>query len=292
MDMQACLSGTTNYSTLTFYLIFEVEAVIRPPVSAPTRLTPSERQAFDKLEKAIATNAYHDSQARSTFPGCLPGTRKEQIKKVMNWIEAKGSKKPLFVVLGPAGSGKSSLLWTVAQICKDKGFYAAGFFLSSKDLERTTSALFITTIAYQISEAIPELRPYVSRAVEAEGSILSRSLKTQLNSLLLRPLSQLQADHPGFSFRPRVIAIDALDECGNENDQIQAISALTEALSSPSFPFLCLFSSRFNLHIENLLSHKLTRRLVHDRVELGTNVDAEKDDILAYLLCKCAAYPR
>src|SRR5438309_42080 len=110
MGMQACLRGTTNDSTLICFL--EVEPVIRPPVSAPTRLTPSERQAFDKLEKAIATNAYHDSQARSTLPGCLPGTRKEQIEKIMNWIEAKGPKKPLFVVLGPAGSGKSSLLWT------------------------------------------------------------------------------------------------------------------------------------------------------------------------------------
>src|SRR6266511_796612 len=140
-------------------------------ITPTAELTASERHAFDKLEQVIAKSAYrdyHDPQKHSALSGCLPGTRKEQIEEIMEWVAMPGNKKPCFVVLGPAGSGKSSLLWTIAQACKDTGSYAAGFFFSRTDSERSNSARLINTIVYQVTEAIPQLRPYVARAVEAE----------------------------------------------------------------------------------------------------------------------------
>jgi len=199
----------------------------------------------------------------------------------MNWIESQASnRKPLFVILGPAGSGKSCLLWTVARICKDKGSYAAGFFFSATDPERNTSDRLVNTIVYQICEAIPELRPYVARVVETEASILSGSLYARLYSLLLQPLRQLQSDHPGISFRPRIVIIDAVDACSNENDQTQVIATLTEALSSGSFPFLCILSSRFGRHIEGVLS---ADPLIHIGVTLGLAGTKEMQDIRSYV---------
>ena len=215
--------------------------------------------------------------------GCLYGTRKEQIEAIMTWIGTHDSKRPFFIVLGPSGSGKSTLLWTIAQICKEKGSYAAGFFFSGTDLERNNAARLINTIAYQISEAIPELRPYISREVRAEGGILSHPLQSQLTNLLLRPLSQLQSEHPTFSFRTTVIIIDALDECGSNQDQLDVIAVLAAALSNSSFPFLCVLSSRFDLHIENAFSRDLIQHLIHTRIILGQGGAVEKQDIFAYL---------
>ena len=247
----------------------------------PTELTQNEREAFDKLEKSIAPSAYHDSRMRSRSSGCLPGTRRGQIESISNWIEMGGEKKPLFVVMGPAGSGKTSLLNTIAQICKENGHYAAGFFFSGTDADRNNDGRFINTIAYQMAETIPEFRPYVARAIASEPSLLNRSLESQMRALLLEPLRQLWSDYPGFSstIRPLILVVDALDECGKLEDQRRVVAALNKLLS---FPFACLLSSRFNTHIEHEISTTLTVH-VHDRAILGKNGNAEKADIRAYL---------
>ena len=39
--------------------------------------------------------------------------------------------------------------------------------------------ILFNTITYQIAEVIPELRPYVARIIEAEPSILDRSIEEQ-----------------------------------------------------------------------------------------------------------------
>jgi len=51
--------------------------------------------------------------------------------------------------------------------------------------------LLINIIIYQIVEVIPELRPYVARIIEAEPSILDRSIEEQMRRLLLEPLRQV-----------------------------------------------------------------------------------------------------
>jgi len=255
-----------------------------------TELPPAERQAFDKLENSITVSAYYDSRALSMLPVCLPGTRKSQIETILHWIETDSQKKPLFVVLGPAGSGKSSLLVTIAQICHTRGYFAGSFFFSGTDSDRNSEARLANTIAYQIAIAIPEFQPYIARMVAADSAILSpsRSFQSQMRSLLLQPFSQFRLDNPGFLLQPRVVIIDALDECGNEKDQLQVLETLSEALFRESFPFLCILSSRFDLHIENAMSHKRTRPLIHDRVILGEASDAEMADIRSYLKAEVA----
>jgi len=76
--------------------------------------------------------------------------------------------------------------------------------------------------------------------------------------------------------------MDALDECIKLEDQCRVIAMLGEALSDISFPFLCLLSSRFNLHIEREIATTLTAH-IQDRVILGNDSDAERADIRAYL---------
>ena len=196
-----------------------------------------------------------------------------EIRAITDWIDAEEKEKPLFVVLGPAGSGKTSLLNTIAQNCKSKNCYAAGFFFSGTDADRNNDAYFINTIAYQIAVAIPELQSYISRITATDATILSRSLESQTKKLFLEPL---RSDFPNFSqnCQPLVIVVDALDECGNLVDQRGVITALTEVLSDGSFPFVCLLSSRFNPDIEHEMSTTLSAH-IHDRVILGKNGESE-----------------
>jgi len=258
-----------------------MHAVKAPPSST---LSEAEDRAFQNLKKSIAVSAYYDSEERSTSSECLPGTRERQIQSLMNWVEANEKTRPLFVVLGSAGSGKSSLLGTIARICKEKKYLAASFFFSGKDSARNAAKSLMNTISYQIAEAIPELRPYVARSVEDEPTIFSRSLESQTQQLILEPLNRLRSGYPGFSFdlRPRVVVIDALDECLELTDQLRVITVLAKVLAHESFPFLCLLSSRYNLSIQKNLTKKLAPR-IYGQVDLGREKNDERKDIRTYL---------
>jgi len=284
-------------SSIHLFMSRIVSESARTTVPAVLELSAIEREAFDKLYKSVATNAIHNSWARSTSTSCLPGTRLDQIERITKWIETRGQKKPLFVVLGTAGSGKTSLLNTVAQMCKDRRLYAGGFFFSRTGTDRTRSnneslneasdrrtseSRLINTITYQIAETIPELRPFVARTVLAEPSILDQSLESQTRRLLLGPLRQLRSKYPDFSVGQRIVLIDALDECGQLEDQRHVIRALAQLLSDDSFSFPCVLSTRLNPHLEHELSKALAPH-IHDRVVLGTDIDSEAADIKKYL---------
>ena len=248
--------------------------------TGPTKqLSEIEHRSFKELKESIALSAYHDSNERSTSSVCLEGTRKDQIRAITEWIKSEGG-KPVFVVLGPAGSGKTSLLNTIAEICKRRGDYGAGFFFSGIDPSRNTTGRFINTIAYQVTVAIPQLRPYVARILETDSTILDRSLESQTDALLLEPLHLLRSHHPDFAVSQHVIIIDALNECGELSDQIRVLTALTKVLASESFPFICLLSSRYDSHIERELADN---SMIHGQVILGSNGIDERADISAYL---------
>jgi len=253
----------------------------------PSPFSPSERRSFDRLEEAIAVSALQDSRENITSAICLAGTRTAEIDSIMRFIELEGDdkSKPLLVVLGPAGSGKTCLMGSIARICKERGHHAASFFFAKNEFERNTEARLVNTLTYQIGVAIPDLQPYIARAIGVDATILARSLETQLSTLLLEPINHYVNDHPDVALPSYVLLIDALDECGTHEIQPYIISKLCEALFRNPIPFRCILSSRFDSHgLHNIFSCKPIQQLVHQEVILGTGLEAEMDDIRSYLV--------
>jgi hypothetical protein len=81
----------------------------------------------------------------------------------------------------PAGSGKSAIAQTIAEMCEQEMILLASFFLSRNDPSRSTANPLIATIAYQITLNLPDVRNAVLEAIERDPLIFSKSLAVQVS---------------------------------------------------------------------------------------------------------------
>lgn len=195
------------------------------------------------LAGKIAPGASHDSAERRNPPQCHPETRKGTIKTIMDWLESIGeSERRYFMWLyGAAGGGKSAMAQTIAERCHELKILVASFFFSRTVKGRNDDSRLIATLAYQLCISIPEIRPYVERAIRLDPNIFSSSVKTQLWKLITEPLSNLR-ENPDPHIQSRLIIIDGLDECSSAMD-VQRWVLQTFADKSP-VPMFFLVVSR------------------------------------------------
>lgn len=126
---------------------------------------------------------------------------------------------------------------------------AATFFFRYHRSPRNNKSKFITTLAYQLAKSIPGLAELISKVIERDVGILTlgeedprasstgrtgaSGLAIQMEKLILQPLAILAQRQAGGS-RPRnhgssthrVILIDAVDECINDEDQIEVLNLI------------------------------------------------------------------
>jgi hypothetical protein len=142
-------------------------------------------------------------------------------------------------IYGPAGSGKSAIAQTIAEICEREGITIASFFFSRTVAERNNEKSLIPTLAYQIYLAIPEISDFITNAVEHDPTIFSRSLDAQIRALMIEPLSSAP-----LQLTPKLIIIDGLDECVSAKAQKCILQALAAAASQLNDSVRFLVASR------------------------------------------------
>lgn len=207
---------------------------------------------MEKLREIVAYGALHDSKERSNSPKCHPSTRRSVLKKIMEWVEGLETINRFIWLYGPVGVGKSAIAQTISELCFDINILAASFFFSRMAPNCSDSTLVIATIAYQLCLSIPEVSSYIAAAVERDPNILRLSLETQVQKLIIWPLSKVKfqpTSSRSVSSRPTLIVIDGLDECNDEDMQRCILEALSGIFKSHSFPIYFLITSRPEQHI-------------------------------------------
>jgi hypothetical protein len=167
----------------------------------------------------IAKGASFDSHMEEHNARCLPNTRTVLLHDIAEWASNKDS-KPIFWLNGMAGTGKSTIARTVAQSFAGTGQLGASFFFKKGEGERGNASLFFSTIATSLLACEPGMLPGIRNALDKDSALFGKSLKDQFEKLILYPLSGMQQTR--LQALPRVIVVDALDECEREED-IQAI---------------------------------------------------------------------
>jgi hypothetical protein len=243
---------------------------------------------IELLQEKIAPGAFHNSAERYDPPKCHARTREAILQEIMDWIEDIDRKTRFLWLYGPAGSGKSAIEQTIAELCYKMNFLAASFFFSRSIGGRNEKTSFITTLVDQLIASIPEIREHVGNALYNNPSLLSCSLEAQMDTLVIKPLkAAASSSTAGVDFmnpRPKVIVLDGLDECGDPESQRYILKVLLNSVSNQSVPFSFILASRPEQHIREAFDGKILRSLT-TRLVLDDKYHPD-DDIRIFLQTK------
>lgn len=130
----------------------------------------------------------------------------------------------------------------------------ASFFFSRDSDFSNNQANLGASLIYQFLRFIPEIRPFVINSLEQNPSLLRRSIKTQLEALLVKPLQAAFASQEKHNRVPKVVIIDGLDECADDDQaQIHLLETFAELLSHHFIPVCLRFiiASRPEKHLKD-----------------------------------------
>lgn len=163
------------------------------------------------------------------------------IKKISDW-ERSPSAHPFLWMYGPAGSGKTTIAQTMAEIFENDGTLGASFFFSRSAPGRPICKdQFVATIAYQLYITLRDLQPHIIYALVNNPDIFDKKLSKQVDELIVKPFNALLKARPNPISARCVILIDGLDECSPSESQKEILDTIVNLLS---LPLLFLVSSR------------------------------------------------
>ncbi|KAF5356911.1 hypothetical protein D9756_006409 [Leucocoprinus leucothites] len=207
---------------------------------------------IDVLLEASTPEATVDAGEREYDPRCSPGTREQHIKDVTSWATTSDSDQwPIYWMKGPAGVGKSAIAQTCAKAMKDSGHLGASFFFSING-RRKDHTRFFPTLAYQLATTLPDYREVVDRRVHNDKTLVSKTLSSQFESLIVEPLQALKEQ--GKEVRRRPIFIDGLDECESQDAQAEIIKLIAASVQAKSTPFCWAIFSRAEPQIASIFA--------------------------------------
>ncbi|TEB33811.1 hypothetical protein FA13DRAFT_1789635 [Coprinellus micaceus] len=124
---------------------------------------------MEYLEEHITIGAIHNSDERCDAPTCFPETRVAVQEDILSWItQGDQDEQPMKMLWlsGPAGSGKTAIAGSVADVCQARGILAGSFFFSSfsPSPQRSSKQFLVATLAYQLfkHETLEAAAPHVS----------------------------------------------------------------------------------------------------------------------------------
>ena len=240
-----------------------------------TRSTQSIHQKLDLARLPTAAGASFDSHMEEHNAICLPETRTELLQLVREW--ASNGTKPIFWLSGMAGTGKSTIARTIAQSFAKQGTLGASFFFKKGEGDRGNASRFFTTIAQDLINREPGMAVGIKKALDEDPSIAEKALKEQFEKLILHPLLGVGDQTQGIS---RTIVIDALDECGREEDirailqllaktrDISPVSLKVLVTSRPELPIRLGFREMPDGSYENIALHAIPENIIERDIRL------------------------
>ena len=150
--------------------------------------------------------------------GCTKGTRRDILAQLECWLNDEEDKR-VFWLNGLAGTGKSTIAQTFAEMSFADGKLGASFFCSRDFEDRNNLKTIFPTLAFQLAHRYPPFREELLRVLRANPDAGRGTLCSQMERLIVNPLKTTRTPTP--------ITIDALDECKDEEPASAILSILS-----------------------------------------------------------------
>ena len=150
--------------------------------------------------------------------GCLRGTRLDVLLQLERWLRDEQDHR-VFWLNGLAGTGKSTIAQTFAEISFADGNLGASFRCSRDFEDRSNLRLIFPTLSFQLAYRYPRFREELLRVLRANPGVGWESLCSQMEKIIVRPLKATGIQ--------TLIIIDALDECKDQEPASAILSILS-----------------------------------------------------------------
>jgi hypothetical protein len=150
--------------------------------------------------------------------GCLRGTRKDILQEIEHWSTSQKGQR-VFWLNGLAGTGKSTIAQTFAEISFADGRLGASFFCSRDFEARSNLQAIFPTLAFQLAYQYPLFRNELLQVLKVYPDVRQESLCSQIEKLIVGPLKVTHIS--------TLIIIDALDECKDKEPASAILSMLS-----------------------------------------------------------------
>ena len=150
--------------------------------------------------------------------GCLRGTRGGVLWQLECWLRDEQDHR-VFWLNGLAGTGKSTIAQTFAEISFADAKLGASFFCSRDIEDRSNLQAILPTLAFQLAYQYPLFREQLLQVLRATPNIRDQSLCFQMEKVIVGPFKATKI--------PTLIIIDALDECKDKEPASALLSVLS-----------------------------------------------------------------
>jgi len=202
----------------------------------------------------------------------MKGTRRGVLQQLEDWMHNEQGGRLLWLS-GFAGTGKSTIAQTFAEICFADGVLGASFFCSRGSQGRNDVQLIFPTLAFQLARRYPKFREELLKVMRENPNVGQGSLESQVEELIVGPFEVTQIQ--------TLIIIDALDECDSRGQGSigMFLSSLSDHMDGiPNVKFLITgrpvdaiedaIDEMLETRVEWLTLENVGRSLVNDDIKL------------------------
>ena len=140
------------------------------------------------------------------------------LSQLEHWVKDEQDHR-VFWLNGLAGTGKSTIAQTFAEISFADGNLGASFFCSRDSEARSNLQSIFPTLAYQLAYRYTQFREKLLQFLRANPSIKQETLCSQMEKVIVGPLQATNIR--------TLIIIDALDECKDKEPASAILSVLS-----------------------------------------------------------------
>src|SRR5579864_4556790 len=121
--------------------------------------------------------------------GCMKGTRRDVLFQLENWLNDEQDKR-VFWLNGLAGTGKSTIAQTFAELNFADGKLGASFFCSRYYDDRNNLQKIFPTLAFQLARRYPRFREELLPVLTANPDVGRETLCSQMEKLIVHPFEK------------------------------------------------------------------------------------------------------